>query len=74
MFEFSPNSRACCLNAMETVEKIMAVRVGFEPTVPVKVRQFSRLLDSTNSRTSPQGGTDTEIVALDIAASQLNGL
>ena len=25
----------------------MAERVGFEPTVPVKVRQFSRLLDST---------------------------
>ena len=31
----------------------LAVRVGFEPTVPVKVRQFSRLLDSTSSRTSP---------------------
>ena len=28
-------------------ENNMAVRVGFEPTVPVKVRQFSRLLDST---------------------------
>ena len=28
-------------------EKKLAVRVGFEPTVPVKVRQFSRLLDST---------------------------
>ena len=25
----------------------MAERVGFEPTVPVKVRQFSRLLDSS---------------------------
>ena len=25
----------------------MAERVGFEPTVPVKVQQFSRLPDST---------------------------
>ena len=37
----------------ERSNAIMAVRVGFEPTVPVKVRQFSRLLDSTSSRTSP---------------------
>ena len=29
------------------VNKMMAERVGFEPTVPVKVQQFSRLPDST---------------------------